>query len=756
VRADRSLCAVLALAIALIVLALLWVQAGQAAASASRRVGFQPGEGAGGVRVLEMWSDFPAARAGLQLNDLVVAVDGVRVVNDLTYQRVAASFQSGRPIRMRVLRHGLPVDLVVYPGVPFPYFNFILNTLTVLCFLGISLLALGKGLSDLRALLLFSFSCAVALELALPLGTIGNPTIRGVSLAVWYLLTGLQIGLELHIAALIPVRHPWLRGRSWLVPSFYAVGVGLGVLGAATYLSDQIFGVRIFPWGPELADVVIMDVGLPLWAAAVCVLLMRQTLRHSEPTGRHQAGLVLSATIPWCLTLLAQSIFNQRGLPNPEWLIRTQLIVVLFYPLALFAAVYLYNLFDIELVVRRSLIYTTLSGALVAVFYAAAGGMWLLFPSLRGSAVSGWVLGLAMLLLGLLFSPLRRLVHRLIDRRFFPERDEMRQRLIALAAELPALGKLPRMGGHLVHEVSRIFGSRAAILFIASPETGLLNVLASTGPQWEEAARALLLSLDDPAIETLSRSSRPLPAAALAQRSPTLAHRLRELDATALGVPLLSHERLIGVLLLSGKQSGLGYPSEEQDLLTLVARHAATVFENARLFESATYESLTGLFRREAILEQLERELERAVRYGRPLSLAMADLDFFKGINDRFGHLAGDTLLKEIAHIAAQGIRSTDLIGRYGGEEFIIVLPETEMTGAVRVAEKIRDLVERTAVPMDDGSCAGVTISIGLAELPHRPGEERMTARDLIAAADRSLYRAKHEGRNRVHPLLVA
>jgi diguanylate cyclase (GGDEF)-like protein len=179
------------------------------------------------------------------------------------------------------------------------------------------------------------------------------------------------------------------------------------------------------------------------------------------------------------------------------------------------------------------------------------------------------------------------------------------------------------------------------------------------------------------------------------------------------------------------------------------------VFENARLFESATYESLTGLLRRDAVLDLLEHEIERAQRYQRPLSLAMADLDYFKEVNDRFGHLAGDTLLKEISRAASQGLRSTDLIGRYGGEEFIMVLPETEIGGAVRVAEKIRDLIERTTVPMADGSHAQVTISIGIAALGDVRGGP-LTPRQLIAAADRSLYEAKHAGRNRVHPLMVA
>jgi diguanylate cyclase (GGDEF)-like protein len=136
--------------------------------------------------------------------------------------------------------------------------------------------------------------------------------------------------------------------------------------------------------------------------------------------------------------------------------------------------------------------------------------------------------------------------------------------------------------------------------------------------------------------------------------------------------------------------------------------------------------------------------------------MAMADLDYFKEVNDRYGHLAGDTLLKTISQVASEGLRSTDWIGRYGGEEFLVILPETDILGAVSVAEKIRALVQMTSVPMDDGSVARVTISIGLASLRDlQPRQVRPSARDLIAAADRSLYEAKNNGRNRVFPLVA-
>ncbi len=619
---------------------------------------------------------------------------------------------------------------------------FAMNGVAALGFLAVALLALFQG-RELRASLLFAFSAAAALEIALPAGA--------VSIAAYYLLTGLQIGVEMHLASLIPERPGWLRRRPWIVPLYYVLGLGLGGVSCATSLTEEALGRRIFPWTMSGVDRLLQHAVLPGWALAVTLLLASQALRHAAPRGRHQAGLVLAATIPWMLFTVAGAALEVSGHELPAWTGPLETLILLGYPVAFFAAIFRYHLFDLELAVRRGLVYTTLTGALVLVFYAALGAGGVVFSRLAGEREPAWSASGATLLLGLLFAPLRRALQRLIDRRFFPERQALRRRLIALAGELPALGKLPRMGEHLVARLKAIFLARSAALLIANPETGLLGVLASTRSGRDGMDASPLFALGDPGVEHLRRAGRPLPATQLA------AFTRDGPEPGDLAVPLLSQERLIGLLLVGGKEGGGAYPAEELDLLNLLAHHVATVFENARLFESATYEGLTGLLRREAILEQLDREIERALRYGRPLTLAMADLDHFKRVNDRHGHLAGDALLRRIAQVLAAGLRGTDWIGRYGGEEFLLLLPETGIEGAAAVAEKIRCLVEGTPVPLESGAAIHATVSIGLGSLSDvLPGARgKVTGRDLIAAADRSLYAAKEAGRNRVFPLVA-
>jgi diguanylate cyclase (GGDEF)-like protein len=167
---------------------------------------------------------------------------------------------------------------------------------------------------------------------------------------------------------------------------------------------------------------------------------------------------------------------------------------------------------------------------------------------------------------------------------------------------------------------------------------------------------------------------------------------------------------------------------------------------NKRLELLSITDGLTNLFNHRYFQDELARAFEESARYGRPLSLAIVDLDFFKKVNDTHGHAAGDEVLKAVSRIFQQSIRSTDLAARYGGEEFAVMMPETEVHAAMTFAEKIRNLVESTPIETQAGS-VHVTVSVGVAAVPH---PKIHAAKELIIAADNALYRAKRGGRNQV------
>ncbi len=162
---------------------------------------------------------------------------------------------------------------------------------------------------------------------------------------------------------------------------------------------------------------------------------------------------------------------------------------------------------------------------------------------------------------------------------------------------------------------------------------------------------------------------------------------------------------------------------------------------------SSLIDELTGIYNRRALYKILDQEIKRAERFKHPLSIMMMDIDFFKIYNDSNGHVAGDFLLKRLCRIINSKIRDVDTLGRYGGEEFLIVLPETSHEGAVKVGEKIRKAVENTHFKGEENQPKGkVTISIGLVTFHGEYGHKMQ----LIHSADELLYKAKEQGRNQL------
>jgi two-component system cell cycle response regulator len=174
----------------------------------------------------------------------------------------------------------------------------------------------------------------------------------------------------------------------------------------------------------------------------------------------------------------------------------------------------------------------------------------------------------------------------------------------------------------------------------------------------------------------------------------------------------------------------------------------STMADNARLEQLAQTDPLTQLLNRRALTERITAEMERALRYDSTLALLLIDLDHFKKVNDTYGHLVGDDVLRDVAALLGHTIRTMDIVARYGGEEFLVLLPETDEQGAAAFAERIREAVEGHAfVSGHDGVTLSLTASVGVAVFPAARIE---SVEDLFVRADAALYRAKADGRNRV------
>jgi len=211
--------------------------------------------------------------------------------------------------------------------------------------------------------------------------------------------------------------------------------------------------------------------------------------------------------------------------------------------------------------------------------------------------------------------------------------------------------------------------------------------------------------------------------------------------------PLISRGRTIGVVEIINRLGGKFTQSDLKVLLTLT-EPCAIAIENAILFQRAQQltitDDLTKLFNSRYLNLYIGREIKRCKRHGIPLSVIFLDLDGFKGVNDQYGHLAGSRTLTEVGGILSEAVRESDILARYGGDEFVVVLPETPPSGALVIAERIRKAIESHSFLQTQGLTARISASFGIASYP----DHALTPEGLIQKADQAMYRVKERDKN--------
>ncbi|TYO99554.1 diguanylate cyclase (GGDEF)-like protein [Geothermobacter ehrlichii] len=287
------------------------------------------------------------------------------------------------------------------------------------------------------------------------------------------------------------------------------------------------------------------------------------------------------------------------------------------------------------------------------------------------------------------------------------------------------------------------------VLFTYNPGNEELLVRKAHGID-QDLLRGVSFSLGEGITGKAALAQKIIYVADLQKDERTLGYKGRHHSrGSMVAIPLVVKQRLVGVLNLHKIETD-AFSGEELKLLQAIANQAAISIDNSQLFEKArdlsNTDELTGLANRRHFQMILKREAAQARRFHSHFSLIMADIDHFKAFNDTHGHLKGDIVLKKVADILLQNTRGIDLVGRFGGEEFVILLPKTDKAGAEAAAEKLRSHILAENFPGEEKSQPGgcLTLSLGIAEYPG----DSTDIYELLDMADRALYRAKENGRN--------
>ncbi len=413
-------------------------------------------------------------------------------------------------------------------------------------------------------------------------------------------------------------------------------------------------------------------------------------------------------------------------------------------------ALYKHRMLDLKFMITRGATYVLIASMVTCGFIWAMLYYQKYLLSVLDEQQATHILIATAAMLSLLLHLLYGLVFRLTSKLFSRQEDQQRLALKNFSVEISNTLDLEQICKSLVETVARMVNAKHVSLLLQKEDMGCYGLYASSS---RLASNTLSIKADNPIIHCLEERQEVLLLDDMDTMPQFRAVWDREKDAllwmgVEVIVPILCRGKLIGMLLLSHKKANTAYTLEDLDLLNTLGASSGVAIDNARRYAKAQTEAITdmitGLYNHRYFHMELERRMNELP--DGPLSLLMLDLDNFKLYNDMFGHIQGDSALKEVAQILSRVIGQAGTPTRYGGEEFTVILPHCDVNRAYQFAEEIRSQVEAHFASKGNGMQRFLTVSIGICGYPDGAPNQQ----ELLKRADFALYRAKNSGKNLV------
>tara|TARA_R110002096_G_scaffold152824_3_gene316046 strand:- start:7006 stop:8148 length:1143 start_codon:yes stop_codon:yes gene_type:complete len=334
--------------------------------------------------------------------------------------------------------------------------------------------------------------------------------------------------------------------------------------------------------------------------------------------------------------------------------------------------------------------------------------------------------------------------------------EDMLKRFHDLEMQLLSLNSLKELVENILDDAKSAFNLQSLSLVLADGSGDISTFLAEDGFCLQDAPSVVLTPSVGLFKAKLGLSQRVLLGDAATVLVPEFWPAEQKRPASVALIPLIRRGVHLGCLVFGSDDKSRFEANMSSYLLDRLGKVLSVCMENTLNYEqlrrSSLFDTLTGVNNRRFFEQRIEEEMLRSLRTGDDLSCLFIDIDFFKKVNDTYGHQVGDTALRHVAECLRSQLRSNDILARYGGEEFVAILPTAAEQKGTEVAERMRKLVERSILPITDNEQLELTVSIGVSTfvVEQAGSSSSVEKTDLIEVADKALYQAKHSGRNKV------